>query len=185
MPKLLSSPYVLGGAALALSLGSGWAGWTIRDADYQAHLKKDARAAEQAQKDARQVELKLESGSQEVRDVVAQENVRTEIVYRTVTKEVPVYVTQTKFAQDVDAGGGLPAGLVWTYNRAASNSEAPIPPGLDPDAPTGTGVSTLATITAGNFALCYQWRAEAQGWRDWYEKLRADWPTAQAEEKKK
>lgn len=173
----------LTGSLAALSLlFAGYGGWKLRDADYQRHLKKDAAAAALAQVQARATERRLETAAQEVREEVSAEKVRTEIVYRTVTKEVPVYVTQTQFARDVDARGGLPAGFVWNYNQSASNSTAPFPSGLDPDAPTEVGVSTLALTTAGNFKVCHDWRSEVEGWREWYRGVYLIWAEAYGEQ---
>lgn len=151
-------------------------GWKVRDRDYQEHLKKDAQAQVTATQAARAVEHKAEDISQGVREEVAKEQARTQVIYKTITEKVPVYVTQTKIEKRVVASGGLPAGFVWTYNGAASNSEAPLPTGIDPDTPSGVDLSTVASVTAGNFALYHQCRADLRGWQTWYEKLKATWP---------
>lgn len=167
------APYLkLATYALALLVGAG-GGWKLRDADYQRHLREDAQHEVTAQQRVRQVEHRAEDHAQQARDQVARATEHTRIVYQTVTKEVPVYVTQTVFAQEVDASGGLPSGLVWLHNQAAANSTAPLPSSIDPGAPAGVGVSELASVLAGNYALCHQFRAEAEGWRSWYELNRA------------
>lgn len=170
------SPRLLIASHLAVALSAGFIGWKVRDADYQAHLKKEARVEVKAQQDTRKVEASNETLSQDHREKNAQAQQQVQVVYRTVTKEVPVYVTRTQFEEKVVAGGGLPAGFVWNYNQSASNSTAPFPTGLDPDTPTGLGMSALAGTTAGNFALCHSWRAELQQWHDWYNDLSAQWP---------
>lgn len=175
---MLLKTYILIGTHLAALAGGLGVGWKLRDADYQRHLKKEAVALEKAQGEARKQEAAQENTSQEVRDKVSSKQAHAEIVYRTVTKEVPVYVTRTKAEQKVVAGGGLPAGLVWAYNQSASNSPAPFPSGLDPDAPTGVNLSELASVTSGNFAVCHQYRAELEGWHSWYNQLKASWPDA-------
>lgn len=160
-------------AALILS---GLAGWKLRDADYQAHLKWDAVAEKKAVEDARKVEAIMQSGADEVREDVTQKQTKARVVTRTITKEIPVYVNKTELAAHVDDAGGLPAGVVWVHNQAASGAEAPLPSGVDPDTPTGIGVPELAEVVVHNYGECRAVREEAQGWRDWYTKLKADWP---------
>lgn len=168
-----AKPILIGFACLT----SGAIGWSLRDADYQAHLKKDAQAEAHAQVEARKVEAKQEAQAQSVREIVTQKQAEAQVVYRTITQEVPVYVTRTQFEDRVVAGGGLPAGLVWLYNQAASGTAAPLPSGLNPDSPTGVDVSTLASTTAGNFSLYHACKAEVEGWHTWYDNLAASWPS--------
>lgn len=181
--RLLSNPYVLAGTHLSLALLSGFMGWKLRDADYQRHLKGEAQAQVTTQIVTREVEGRNEEVSQSERDALATQQQKVQVVYRTTTKEIPVYVTHTEFEERVVASGGLPAGLVWTYNRSASNSEAPLPTGLDADAPAGVSVSELAGVTAGNFALCHTYRDEVGRWHSWYNRLLADWPGASTDGK--
>ena len=176
LPSVVSFKLTLAAVLLSSTL-AGYGGWKLRDSDYQAHLKKDAQAERKAQEEARKLEGILEGTAQEVREEVSQAEQRTQIVYRTVIKEVPKYVTQTVFEERVVAGGGLPAGFVWLHNQSASNTEAPLPSGLDPDAPTGASMSDLASVLAGNYALCQSWRGEADGWRSWYARVKDQWPT--------
>ena len=173
---MIATPKLLIASHLALALAAGFIGWKVRDADYQAYLKKVERAAHKATKEVRRVEARNEGISQGNREALGIKQQQVQYVYRTVTKEVPVYVTQTVFEKRVLADGGLPAGLVWSYNQSVSNSTAPLPPGTNPDTPTGLGVSALASSTAGNFALCHTWRAELQQWHLWYNDLEAAWP---------
>lgn len=181
MPNI---PYLTLATHLSLALLAGFIGWKVRDADYQAHLKQEADAKVVAVEGVREAEARNEVITQDTREDVAQKQAQVQVVYRTVTKEIPVYVTQTKFEERVVADGGLPLGLVWSYNQSASNSTAPLPPGTDPDTPTGIGVSALAGTTAGNFAVCHSWREELQGWHAWYNRLEAEWPgQAQIKEK--
>lgn len=164
-------------AAIVICIAlSGYAGWQLRDRDYQAHLKRDAVAEKKAVEDARKVEAILQSGADEVRENVTQQQTKVRVVTRTITKEIPVYVNKTELAAHVDDAGGLPAGVVWVHNQAASGAEAPLPSGVDPDTPTGIGVPELAEVVVHNYGECRAVREEAQGWRDWYVKLKADWP---------
>lgn len=175
---MMPRTYILIGSHLALALVAGTLGWKLRDADYQAHLKKDARIEARAQQVTRELEGRLDRGTQAVREDVAVAQAHTEVVYRTVTKEVPVYVTRTQFEERVVAAGGLPAGFVWLHNQAASGSTAPLPPSTSPDAPTGLGMSDLAGVIAGNYAVCEDLRARDAAWTAWYERLLAEWPTS-------
>lgn len=170
------SPRLLIASHLSLALISGFIGWKVRDADYQAHLKKEARVEVKAQQDTRQQEAAHEVISQDHREKDAQQKQQVQVVYRTVTEKVPVYVTRTQFEEKVVAGGGLPAGFVWSYNQSASNSTAPLPTGINPDTPTGIDMSTLAGTTAGNFAMCNSWRTELQQWHEWYNDHASTWP---------
>lgn len=133
---MIATPKLLIASHLALALAAGFIGWKVRDADYQAYLKKVERAAHKATKEVRRVEARNEGISQGNREALGIKQQQVQYVYRTVTKEVPVYVTQTVFEKRVLADGGLPAGLVWSYNQSVSNSTAPLPPGTNPDTPT-------------------------------------------------
>lgn len=167
-PFLVAKPWLLllGGALLAGT--SGTVGWKLRDADYQRHLKRDAQAEAQWQKAVRLVEGEADRIVQETRASLAEKESSRETVYRTITKEIPTYVTRTEFAERVVASGGLPAGLVWLHNQAASGSTLPLPSGLSPDSPTGVDVPELATVLTGNYSVCTSWRNEAETWREWY-----------------
>lgn len=155
----------------------GVVGWKLRDADYQRHLKQDAAAAAKATTKALEHRDRGEAISQSTREEKSRVDAQTRIVYQTIEKEVPRLVTETKIEKVVVAGGGLPAGFVWTFNNAASNSSAPFPTGTDRDAPTGVDLSDLARTTAGNFELYHHCAAEVAAWHDWYNRLKAEWPT--------
>lgn len=167
---------MLAGAG-ALAAVSFTGGWKVRDADYQRHLRLDLKQVAAHEAAMRELEGRLEAQAEEARAEIEAAEAKTRVVYRTVTKEVPVYVTQTKFEERVVASGGLPAGFVWLHNNSAANSTAPFPSGLGPDTPTGLGMSDLAGTIAGNYALCYSYKAEAEGWRSWYDRLVKEWPS--------
>lgn len=163
--------------ALACTITGGVVGWKLRDRDYQAHLKQDAQQETLAVQTVRAIEGAADRITNETREAIAKKAAEREIVTRTITKEIPPYVTKTVFTERIDAGGGLPAGFVWVHNQAASGSTAPLPPGVDPDAPTGIGMPELADTLVHNYGECHAVREEAQGWRDWYVQLKKGWPT--------
>ena len=174
------SPYkalALVATHLSVLAAGTWLGWTIRDADYQAHLKKDKAEALAQEREVRKIEGQLEAESQKVRDNVTQREGTVRIVYRDVVKEIPRYVTQTVFEERVRADGGLPAGFVFLYNKAASNDpEATLPSGIDPDTPTGLDLSALTSVATGNLGVCHSYRIEAEAWREWYAVVEKGWP---------
>lgn len=156
----------------ALVAASGFTGWKLRDADYQEHLRKDAQAALVASEGARKEEHKAEAMATQVRTVVAVQQAKERVVYQTIVKEIPVYVPSTAPAvRAVDDAGGLPAGFVWLHNQAATGSTAPLPPGVDPGAPSGVGLPALGETIAGNYAVCRSQAAELAGWNAWYQQL--------------
>lgn len=168
MSPLTIKPTLLALGAALLASSSGFVGWKLRDSDYQAHLKRDAKQEAQWQKALRLVEGEADRIVTETRAKLDEKEVQRETVYRTITKEIPHYVTRTEFAERVVASGGLPAGLVWLHNQAASGSPVPLPSGLDPNAPTGVDVPELATVLTGNYSVCASYRNEAEAWREWY-----------------
>jgi hypothetical protein len=167
---------------LSVAAVAGTVGWQLRDRDYQAHLKEEAEDAVQVIRDVRDVEDRNEKVSQANREELSQKQQQVQVVYRTVTKEIPVYVTHTQFEERVVANGGLPLGFVWSYNQSVASATAPLPPGLNPDTPTGLGMSALAGNAAGNFAMCHAWRAELTQWHSWYNQLEASWPQDEGED---
>lgn len=167
------TPKLAIGAGLILSLVSGAGGWKLRDADYQRHLKEDARAQAKAQQKVTERVLQKEAVSADVRedrDTKREANrSTTQIIYR----EVPKYVTRTVFEDRLVAAGGLPAGFVWSFNQSASGDTTPLPARLSPDTPTGVDLSTVATVTAGNAELYRSCKADLEAWGSWYAKLTA------------
>lgn len=173
MSALLTRPSIKLLIALAC-VGLGvFLGWHLRDRDYQKHLKQDAQQEAQWVRTVRAFEGEADRIAAEARDAIAQKQAERVVLTRTITKEIPTYVTKTVFADRVDAGGGLPAGLVWVHNQAASGDPAPLPPGVTPDTPTGIGVPELADVVARNYAVCEDRRIENEGWRQLYQSLQA------------
>lgn len=162
--------WALLGGVLLVAASSGTVGWKLRDQDYQRHLKQDAQEEAQWTKALRLVEGEADRIVQEVQSWRTTEKVRVEVQYRTIEKRIPEYVTRTEFEERVVASGGLPAGLVWLHNQAAAGgSPVPLPSGLDPDTPTGLGVSDLAGVLTRNYALYQQCSIDLQAWDRWYQ----------------
>lgn len=171
--------YALTAIASSLIAGglSGYAGWKLRDADYQKHLSQEANEAVKAQQVVRTVEATAETISQGTRESLASETQKAHTVYRTIVEKVPVYVTQSKAEARLVADGGLPAGFVWNFNQSASgDTTLPLPPGTDRDTPTGVDLSTLARVSAGNHTLYHECNIERGKWREWHKQQSKLWP---------
>lgn len=86
---------------------------------------------------------------------------RVQTVYvagATITKEIPIYVTQK-----ADAACTIPAGFVRIHDAAAANA-APDAAAGDPDAPaTGVTLSAVADTVAGNYTTCHAIREQVIG----------------------
>ena len=86
---------------------------------------------------------------------------RVQTVYvagKTITKEIPVYVTA-----QADAACTIPAGFVRIHDAAAANV-APEPAAGDPDAPAaGVTLSAVAETVADNYTTCHAIREQVIG----------------------
>lgn len=159
-------------AAILMSL-SGVAGWKLRDADYQRHLKADAQAALTASEGARRVEGKNEETATDIGRQVEEAKTEIQIVTRTLIKEIPIHVTR-----EADAHCVVPLGFVRLHDAAATGNPAPTyAPGESPDQASGTDLSTVAGTVADNYGYTRELEAQVTGWQDWYERVKADWPT--------
>lgn len=160
--------------ALTIALGAaGSLGYTIRDRDYQRHLKADAEASLKASEAVRKVEAKNEETSQEIGQEVeaAKESIR--YVTRTIIKEVPTYVTQEAADRCV-----VPDGAVRLLDAAATgNTPVPYAPGESPDAASGIGLPEVVSTVVENYGYTRELEATVTGWQDWYKQVLKDWPT--------
>lgn len=94
---------------------------------------------------------------------------------KTITKEIPVYVTV-----ESDARCSVPAGFVWLHDAAAANVPLGEPAG-DPDAPAaGVALSTVAETVAGNYGIAHELRAQVIGLQEYVASLEEACPRAQA-----
>lgn len=88
-----------------------------------------------------------------VRDRVVTEYVdRVQVIEKqgkTIIERVPVYVSEK-----ADRACVVPAGFVRLHDAAAHALPAPEPAGAADEAPTGVGLSAVASTTAGNYAKC-------------------------------
>lgn len=80
----------------------------------------------------------------------------------TITREVPIYVTQK-----ADAACAIPAGFVRLHDAAATGNPAGPPTG-DPDAPAaGITLSAVAGTVADNYTSCHATAAQLSTLQDW------------------
>ncbi|ARV24860.1 hypothetical protein [Xanthomonas citri] len=80
----------------------------------------------------------------------------------TITREVPIYVTQK-----ADAACAIPAGFVRLHDAAATGNPAGPPTG-DPDAPAaGITLSGIAGTIADNYTSCHATAAQLSALQDW------------------
>lgn len=93
-------------------------------------------------------------------------------VFRTITQEVPVYVTPL-----ADSRCPIPNGLRWHHDAAAAGGIAALPGGAGRlvDADSGLALSTVERTVAENYGICHDLRAEVTDWRAWYQEKRAAW----------
>jgi len=85
------------------------------------------------------------------------------IVYRTLYREVPVYVPQTAVARC-----DVPLGFVRLLDAAALGVPAvPGSAGRPHDAPAGIGLDTVAGSVVDNYETCNAVRAQLSGLQDW------------------
>lgn len=159
-------------AAICLSGVSGLAGWKLRDADYQSHLKADARAALTASEGARKIEGKNEATATDVGRQVEEAKTEIQYVSRTIIQKVPEYVTS-----DADARCVVPLGFVRLHDASATgNPPAPAAPGEPNDADSGLALSQVVPVIADNYAYTRTLEAQVIGWQTWFAAVQADWP---------
>ncbi|GAE48743.1 hypothetical protein [Xanthomonas arboricola] len=122
---------------------------TARD---QALAEKHAAIAERdSEKNSVRVVTKFIDRVQIVREVGT-----------TITREVPIYVTQK-----ADAACAIPAGFVRLHDAAATGNPAGPPTG-DPDAPAaGITLSAVAGTVADNYTSCHATAAQLSTLQDW------------------
>ncbi|KAF1719834.1 hypothetical protein CSC75_14070 [Pseudoxanthomonas wuyuanensis] len=160
-------------ALIAALVGGGvWQQHRI-DAAQQATREALARVkAVEGERDTAQEETRLARAN--VR-VVTQYVDRVQTVYvqgKTITKEIPVYVTP-----EADAACVIPVGFVRIHNAAAANTAAEPSTG-DPDAPApGLTLSAIAETVADNYTQYHALGEQVIGLQDY---IRASCPAAQA-----
>lgn len=129
------------------------------DHEKEAEAKRIAAAVKVVKKVERQAEVITARTDAKTAERVVE--IRT--VTRTLTKEIPVYVTA-----EADRTVVLPAGLIRLHDQAALGvSEVPADPGFLPDAPSGVAPSSLARTFVSNYGAAYEWREAALACRSW------------------
>lgn len=120
--------------------------------------------ATKAEDDARSLSQQLNQAKSGVR-VVTKYVDRVKIVRevgKTITKEIPVYVTA-----EADDRCTVPSGFVSVHNAAAENVPLAVPAG-DPDAPAaGIALSDVAETVSGNYGTCHENAEQLIGLQDW------------------
>lgn len=158
--------------AVCLSGVSGLAGWKVRDADYQRHLKADARAALEASEGARATEAKNEKTATDIGRQVEEAKTEIQIVTRTLIKEVPIHVTA-----QADAHCVVPLGFVRLHDAAATGGPAPsYASGESPDQASGVELSGVVSSVTDNYGYTRELEAQVISWQEWYARVKADWP---------
>ncbi|MGV7167014.1 hypothetical protein ACDI35_05100 [Xanthomonas axonopodis pv. cajani] len=119
-----------------------------RDAALQA--KRQAEAERDSAKGSTTVVTKYVDRVQIVRQAGA-----------TITREIPIYVTQK-----ADAACTIPAGFVRLHDAATGNPAGP--PTGDPDAPAaGITLSAVAGTVADNYTSCHATAEQLSALQDW------------------
>ncbi|GEM_PF-2124731 len=189
LPNVLSLKAGAIACAIALAAG-GIGGWKLHDGlVHQPHLRADAEASRQALAAARKTEAVGTSIAVQVRDQTEAKQAEIRTVTNTILKEVPRYVSTMVKCPAIPASAGAAAqpervavadvsvgfGLL---HDAAARGVAPVSPGpgVDLDAPRGTGMPAVAGTVARNYGMCLGWRAEAAAWREWHQRQSAAWP---------
>ncbi|MBD9478515.1 hypothetical protein [Pseudoxanthomonas sp. PXM02] len=147
----------------------------------QSRIDAAKNATRSAENRLRAVEGERDTAREETR--LARENVRVvtkyvdrvETVYvagKTITKEIPVYVTP-----EADAACTVPLGFVRIHDAAAANTPPEPAPG-DPDAPAaGIALSAVAETVADNYTQYHALGEQLIGLQDY---VRTSCPAAQA-----
>ena len=146
----------------------------------QSRINAAKNATRDAQARVKAVEGERDAAREETR--LARENVRVVTKYvdrvqtvyvkgKTITKEIPVYVTP-----EADAACVVPAGFVRIHDDAAANT-TPEPTAGDPDAPAaGVTLSAIAETVADNYTQYHALGEQLIGLQDY---VRTSCPAAQ------
>ncbi|MDO5609485.1 MAG: hypothetical protein Q4G62_01655 [Pseudomonadota bacterium] len=139
---------------------------------HHQHRRVDAANQRADEADRNAAVLSRALADAELKETVVTEYVdRVQVIRErgaTITKEVPVYVTQ-----QADAHCTVPAGFVSLHNQAAQNLPATQPTG-DPDAPApGVELSTVAATVSDNYTICHHTAAQLIALQDYLRGLPA------------
>jgi hypothetical protein len=174
LPSVLSlKQTIISCLATALIVGglSGWAGWKLRDSDYQSHLVQDGKDREAWNKKVTDLEHTNQGISQELNAELVAKTERQREITHTLIQKVPYYVTAKS-----DAACPVPVGLVELHNQATGS--APLvstSSGLDREAPSTVTLSALTEVNIHNIGVAKELEAEVLTWRAWYPRQKAAW----------
>lgn len=162
------APYIIGGL-LVSHAGVYLVG---RSHGAEAEKRAEAKRLAKAQKAVAKREKKADAITEKVADKLSEERIRIEYRTRYLTKEVIRYVPA-----EADAACTVPVGFVRLHDAAASGGEAEVPAGAggSVEAPSGVSLSAVAETVVWNYGAAQQWRAEALGWREWYQRQLENW----------
>ena len=154
---LIPLPYKLLGLAImaAVIFGTGWVEGAGHERD------RNTRAALAAAKEAAIRQAARESATNEADKKGVAEGVRIRTVYKTITKEIPIYVSQIADSECV-----IPVGFVLLHNAAASGS-VPESSGQPNDTPSGVELSGVAKIVTENYGTCIENSTRLSGLQQW------------------
>lgn len=163
-------PIVISGA-IGLAVGSG-STWWLRDQMAAADRLAAANAANKNLSGLIERTAKAADVTQDVGERTERLQVQTRTVYRTILKEVPVYVTA-----ETDRRYPLPRGFVRLLDLAAAGAPPALSdgPAQSDDDPSDVTASRAAGTLVDWAGLYYACRAQVVGWNDWYASQRKAW----------
>lgn len=123
----------------------------------------EAKRVASAMKAVRKTERAAVAITAKTEAKTAERLVEIRTVTKTLTKEIPVYVSP-----EVDRSFLLPNGLVWMRDQAAAGvSEIPAHPGELSDAASQVPASAFAEAIVLDYGAAYEWREAALACRSW------------------
>lgn len=163
MFNLIPLPYKIGAALL---LFAGVAGFGYLQGAESVQDKWDAQKAADAAALAT-IKAKQRIVSEKADEAVHKALTETRIIYKTINREVPVYVTQK-----ADAACGVTRGFVRLHD-AAVQAIIPAPADNLNDEPANIAISTVADTITGNYGSCNEIRRQLIELQEWIKKQEA------------
>ncbi|USQ97224.1 hypothetical protein [Caulobacter sp. RL271] len=155
------------GRLAALALLVAFVGWLACRHAYGVGVSDEraARAARDA-KAAKVIAHVATAGkaiTAEVSHDLEARRVEIRTVTKTLTKEVPVYVTVQS-----DRACIVPDGFVRLHDAAADGAALPGSASGSVEAPSGIPLSVVGETVVVNYGVAHEWLAEVIAWRAWY-----------------
>lgn len=154
MIPLIPLPYKL----LALGL---WSVFLVYGGWHEATIRQQAKERNTAIAYAEQIKIEQERGDKIALELDI-EKTRQKVVYRTITKEVPNYVTPLSDSRCV-----IPVGFIWLHNDSAAG-RLPKASGDFADTPASVTLSTVGSTIADNYATCNEIKNQLNALIDWH-----------------